>query len=153
VSDTRAPDTGRKAVPPFDSADTELIEAFTPRRRGLSTSVLLVASALVGLVVLAGIVVSVLTVSDDSTRPLIPSAPLTPISVPAAGTATPALTTTPSALPPSDQTAPPVPLLPPVTATAETVTTAPAYPREPSNSPRVRDRLHELFPRLFPENP
>jgi hypothetical protein len=177
VSDTRAPDTGRehttgalprstpdalmaaqgldwKAVPPSDSADTELIEAFAPRRRRLTTRLLLIVSAGLGLLVLVGIVVSVLTVSDDSTRPVIPQAPLTPISVPAqTQTQTPTLTTTPVVPPASDLPAPPVPPLPPVTATAETVTTAPAYPREPSNSPRVRDRLHELFPRLFPENP
>jgi hypothetical protein len=175
VSDTRAPDTGRehttgalprstpdalmaargldrRAVPPSESADTELIETFAPppRRRRLTTWLLLIVSALLGLLVLAGLVVSVLNMSDDSTRPLLPQAPLTPIST-QARTQTPTLTTTPDV--PSDLPAPPVPPLAPVTATAETVTRAPAYPREPSDSPRLRDRLHELFPRLFPENP
>jgi hypothetical protein len=172
VSDTRAPDPGRerttgalprstsdalmaaqsldwKAVPPSDSADTELIEAFAPRRRRHGARLLLIAATLLGLAVLVGIAVSVLTVSDGSTQPF---APLTPISVPAR-TATPTLTMTPVVPPASDLPAPPVRRLPLVTATAQPVTTAPAHPREPSNSRRMRDRLHELFPRLFPENP
>jgi hypothetical protein len=176
VADTRAPGTGRehstgalprstpdalmaargldwKAVPPpdHDSADTELIEVFTPKRRRLSRWLLLILGALLGLAVLVGIVVSVLTVSDDSTVPPEQFAPLTPISVPAqAPTPSPSQAApSPSVAPPSDLTVPP---LPPVTATGETVTTAPPYPHDP-NSPRMRDRLHQLFPRLFPDDP
>jgi hypothetical protein len=174
VADTRAPDTGReyptgalprsspdallaargldwKAVPPtdHDTADTELLEVVTLRQRRLGAWWLLIAAAVLGLAVLVGIAVSVLTVSDDSTQQ--PFAPLTPISVPAQA---PALTPSQAAPAPAfDQPVAPVPPLAPVTATAETVAPYPREPHERSKSPTMRERLHEMFPQLFPDDP
>jgi hypothetical protein len=106
-----------------------------------------IGAAILGLAVVAGIIVSVLTMSDESARP-VPQAPLTPISIPARTAAT-----TPQASTSDAQPAPSYAPLPPITATVQTMTTAPLLPVAPTDGARVRDRLHELFPRLFPENP
>jgi hypothetical protein len=134
VSDTRTPDD-----------DTELIEALTPKQRSPRTTLVVVVGTLLGLGVLAAIVLAVLTVSDDSDSPAIIEAPLTPTSLPTPSAQTP----TPSTTPPAVQPLPaPVLSLPPITATANTIA-----PLAPPGAPDtdVRDRLHELFPRLFPD--
>jgi hypothetical protein len=136
VSDTRTPDD-----------DTELIEALTPKQRPPRATLVVVGGTLLGLGVLAAIVAAVLTVSDDSDSPAIIEAPLTPTSLPAPS----AQTKAPSATASVDQPVPaPVFSLPPITATANTI--APTMlppPGAPDNG--VRDRLHQLFPRLFPD--
>ncbi|MET0698414.1 MAG: hypothetical protein ABWY93_02010 [Mycobacterium sp.] len=136
MSDTRTPDD-----------DTELIEALTPKQRSPRTTLVVVLGTLLGLGVLAAIVVAVLTVSDESDRPAIIEAPLTPTSLPAPS----AQTTAPSATPSEDQPVPaPVISLPPITATANTIAPTPLLP-PPGSDNGVRERLHELFPRLFPD--
>lgn len=135
-------------MPSAGDDDTELLPVVTPQRRSLATRLALIGGAVLGLAVVAGIIVSVLTMSDESTRP-VPQAPLTPISIP-----THTAMTTPEAS--TSEAAPAVPSfapLPPITATAQTMTTAPVLPVAPTDGPGVRDRLHELFPRLFPETP
>ena len=139
----------RTPVPPTGDDDTELMAAVTPAQRPLATRLALIGSAILGLVVVAGIIVSVVTMSDESTRPA-PHAPLTPISIPARSTT---VAPEPSASEAAPAPALPLAPLPPVTATAQTITTAPPLPVAATDGPRVRDRLHELFPRLFPENP
>ncbi|CAN5187111.1 hypothetical protein BH09ACT8_BH09ACT8_11780 [soil metagenome] len=134
-------------MPPPGDDDTELLTVVAPQRRPPATTLMLIGGAVLGLVAVAGIIVSVITMSDESTRP-VPQAPLTPISIPVHSTTT--VAPAPSASEAAPPPAPPLAPLPPITATAQTITTAPA---EPTGGPRVRDRLHELFPRLFPENP
>ncbi|MCV7225743.1 hypothetical protein [Mycolicibacterium komossense] len=145
----------RTPAPPAGDDDTELIPVVTPERSRLAAKLALVGGAVVGLVLVAGIIVSVLTMSGESTRSVTPEAPLTPISVPAHAATTTGETSAQLSAEPSatDTAAPSYAPLPPVTATAQTMTTAPALPVGPSGGPRVLDRLHELFPRLFPETP
>jgi hypothetical protein len=152
--------------PPQPSADEiELIEAFTPAPRRLPASLITVAGALLALAVLVAIVLSVFVVSEESTRPAFTPAPAltTPTpTTPAPTSTTPTLTPTapaPTTQPSAELPAPPAPPaslapLPPVTATAETISTAPAaLPAQPSDASEtgVRQRLHDLFPRLFPD--
>jgi hypothetical protein len=137
----------RTPVPPAGDDDTELLAVVTPARRAPATRLTVIGAAILGLAVVAGIIVSVLTMSDESARP-VPQAPLTPISIPAR-----TVTTTPQASTSDAQPAPSYAPLPPITATAQTMTTAPLLPVAPTDGSRVRDRLHDLFPRLFPETP
>jgi len=123
-----------------DAQNTALPD-FTPERRW--TSVVLGA---LGIVVLAALVIAVITVAHRSSEPTEQApAPVPPsTSAVAPSPATP----TPSA---------PMPAAPPayssVTATASTVVAPPppaVQPGEPQPKPGVRQRLHDLFPRLFP---
>jgi hypothetical protein len=132
---------------PLADDDTVLIPVVASKRRSVGGLLALIGGALLGLVAVAGIVVSVLTVSDESDRPVIKQAPLTPISAPP-HTSTPIASTVPS-----DQPVEPTesfPPLPPVTATAQTLAPQPVGP---ADGGPIRERLHQLFPRLFPENP
>ena len=114
---------------------------FTPERRW--TSVVLGA---LGIVVLAVLVIAVITVAHQSSEPTerapAPAPPST--SAVAPSPAAPTLSAPPPATPPAYSS---------VTATASTVV-APAppvmAPGEPQQKPGVRQRLHDLFPRLFP---
>ena len=147
-----------KSVPPADKPvvlpplDDDLVEEFTAHRK-VPGSVMVVAGAVAGLGVLGAIIYAVVTVSDESTRPVESPTPPNPTSVqlpaPQPTPTTPQLSPTLSA---PVAPAPPLPGLPPITATAETVTTAPPPPiLPPDPGLGVRDRLRELFPRLFPE--
>ncbi|WP_328353365.1 hypothetical protein OG976_21575 [Mycobacterium sp. NBC_00419] len=123
-------------------ADTELPD-FTPRRRW--TSVVLGA---LGIMALAALVVAVITMAHQSTEPAGPAAvPAPPVTTSAAATTT-AVVPSPSA--PADRAPPPA--FASVTATASTLAPPPAVrPGGPDPKPGVRERLHDLFPRLFPD--
>ncbi|MFN8033292.1 MAG: hypothetical protein U0Q47_08335 [Mycobacterium sp.] len=118
---------------------------FSPERRWMS--VLLGA---LGMLVLAALVAAVITVAHRSSEPAErapgPVVPSTSSVAPA-----PAMSSAPSVAP--------APATPPaystVTATASTVVVAPpappvVQPGAPEPKPGVRQRLHDLFPRLFP---
>ena len=131
-------------MPPAGDDDTELLTVVTPQRRPPATTLTLIGGAVLGLAVVAGIIVSVVTMSDESTRP-VPQAPLTPISIPAAQ---------------HDGGAGTVGVRGRTRITAGPAAThhrdgADDNHRSGGVNERsgVRDRLHELFPRLFPENP
>lgn len=102
-----------------------------------------------GIVALIVLVVSVLTVSDDSTthqpappRPSVsPTAPSPTAVAPSPTTVAPM----PSAATPSTQASPTSSAQP-----TQTASTAPAAPPAPPGP--VPRRLHRLFPRLFPAN-
>ncbi len=118
-------------------------------RRQRWTPVLLGVAALA---VLALLVAGVITVEKDSTRPaeIAPRITATAPTSAAPATRAPATTTampSPSAAP-SSSAPPPVPLAP-VTATASTMVIAPP-PTSYEPGPDVRQRLHDLFPNLFP---
>jgi hypothetical protein len=123
-----------------DAQNTALPD-FTPERRW--TSVVLAA---LGIVVLAVLVIAVITVAHQSSQPT-EQAPAPAPSSTSAVAPSPAATTTSA----------PAPTTPPtyssVTATASTVVAPPPpaiQPAEPQPKPGVRQRLHDLFPRLFP---
>jgi hypothetical protein len=114
---------------------------FTKERRWTSA----VLSAL-GIVVLAALVIAVITVAHQSSEPTerapVPAPPSTAAVAPS---------------PAAPTTSAPAPSAPPayssVTATASTVVAPPPpviQPGEPQPKPGVRQRLHDLFPRLFP---
>jgi len=124
-------------------AQNAALPDFAPERRW--TSVLLGA---LGIVVLAALVIAVITVAHQSSEP----AGRAPAQVPPSTSAV-----APSPVAPT--TSAPVPATPPayssVTATASTVVAPPPpppvmQPGEPQPKPGVRQRLHDLFPRLFP---
>jgi len=122
-------------------AQSPALPDFTPERRW--TSVLLGA---LGIVVLAALVIAVITVAHQSSE----STGRAPAPVPPS---TSAVAPSPAA----PTTSAPVPATPPayssVTATASTVVAPPPpvmQPGEPQPKPGVRQRLHDLFPRLFP---
>ena len=119
---------------------------FTPERRW--TSVVLGA---LGILVLAALVAVVITVAHRSSEPAerapAPVAPSTSVA------SSPAMSSAPPAAP--VLTAPPA--YSSVTATASTVVVAPpappvVQPGAPQPNPGVRQRLHDLFPRLFPSS-
>ena len=123
-----------------DAQNTALPD-FTPERRW--TPVVLGA---LGIVVLAALVIAVITVAHRSSQPTeqapAPAPPSTSAVAPSPATPTPSA---------------PLPVAPPayssVTATASTVVTPPPpvmQPGEPQPKPGVRQRLRDLFPRLFP---
>ena len=115
---------------------------FTVERRW--TSVLLGA---LGIVVLAGLVIAVITVSHLSSEPSAHTpAPTRPSTSEVAYSVIPAPSPSPSPSPTSP------PAYSSVTATASTVVAPPPVIQrgEPQPKPRVRQRLHDLFPRLFP---
>jgi hypothetical protein len=135
----------RQAIPtnattgPDPIADTSDPPTTRPQRRW--TTVLLGAS---GILVLVVLVAAVITMSNASSHPAEQAPPTAP-----APTSTSAVTTIPVASAP--------PALPPptswsVTATASTLATPPPpmHPGAPKPEPDVRQRLHDLFPRLFP---
>jgi hypothetical protein len=101
-----------------------------------------------GIVALIVLVVSVLTVSDDSThQPAPPRSSVAP-SAPSPTAVPPSLTAVapmPSAAPPSMPATPTSSAQP-----AQTASSAPAAPPVPAGP--VPRRLHRLFPRLFPAN-
>jgi len=128
------------AVDGYSSA----VPDFTPQRRW--TSALLGAS---GIAVLAALVNAVITVAHRSAEPTGHTGH-TPAPVPSS---TSAVAPSPAAPAPSA----PMPATPPafssVTATASTVLAPPPpvmQPGEPQPKPGVRQRLRDLFPRLFP---
>ena len=117
--------------------DTALPD-FTPERRW--TPVLLGA---LGIMVLAALVAAVITVSHRSSEPAGPApAPVPPSTSTVAFS--PAMPAPPAVAPPAYSS---------VTATASTMVAPPpqvAPPRASQPNPGVRQRLHDLFPRLFP---
>jgi cytoskeletal protein RodZ len=122
-------------------AQNAALPDFSQERRW--TSVVLGA---LGIVVLAALVIAVITVAHQS------SEPTEPVPAPAP-TSTSAVVPSPAAT----TTSAPAPTTPPtyssVTATASTVVAPPPpviQPGEPQPKPGVRQRLHDLFPRLFP---
>ena len=122
-----------------DAHNAELPD-FTVERRW--TSVLLGA---LGIVVLAGLVIAVITVSHLSSEPSAHTpAPTRPSTSEVASSVIPAPSPSPSPTSP--------PAYSSVTATASTVVAPPPVIQrgEPQPKPRVRQRLHDLFPRLFP---
>jgi hypothetical protein len=122
-------------------AESELPD-FTPQRRW--TSVVLAAA---GIVALATLVVAVITMADRSSHPA-EEAPPTPTSVVASTTAVSA----PSPSPATPEAPPPVQTFSSVTATASTLAPPPpVIPGATEPKPGVRQRLHDLFPRLFPD--
>jgi hypothetical protein len=123
-----------------DAQNTALPD-FTPQRRW--TSVVLGA---LGMVVLAAVVIAVIAVTHRSSQP-----------TEQAPTPAPPSTSAVASLPSAPTPSPPVPAAPPayssITATASTVVPPPPpvmQPGEPQPKPGVRQRLRDLFPRLFP---
>lgn len=106
-----------------------------------------------GIVVLAVLIARVIAVANDSTKPDADTenAPAPTVTSSVMATSVPATTTavpSPSAgAPPASPSAPPP--LPSVTATASTMAIPPP-PAAPEPNPDVRQRLHDLFPRIFP---
>lgn len=134
------------------TASVDGLDAVPPdvSRRQRWTPVLLGVAALA---VLGALVAGVIAVENDSTRPAenapritatAPTSAAPATRAPATTTATTTATSASSAAPP----APPVPLAP-VTATASTMVIAPP-PTSYEPGPDVRQRLHDLFPNLFP---
>jgi hypothetical protein len=113
---------------------------FTPERRWNS-----VVLGALGIVVLAVLVIAVITVAHQSSEPTerapAPAPPSTSAVAPSPAAPTPSAP--PPATPPAYSS---------VTATASTVVAPPpaTAPGEPQQKPGVRQRLHDLFPRLFP---
>src|SRR5690242_6252807 len=99
-------------------------------------------------VLLVGILLAVMLVSDDSTHPLVqpnPAPSLTPVPTPTptqAAVPTPPPVTTTDLPVPVDTVAPPTDAFQPPQVTAEMITPPPPFPR--------RWWLHNLFPQLFP---
>ncbi len=102
-----------------------------------------------GMVALATLVAAVIAMANRSAEPAGPSA----VPTPAAPT-TAAATTTAVAPSPSASVKPaPAPPFSSVTATASTLAPPPVLrPGAPEPKPGVRERLHDLFPRLFPNS-
>ena len=128
-----------------DARNTALPD-FTPERRWTSP----VLGAL-GIAVLAALVIAVLTVAHQSSEPT----ERAPAHVPPSTSPVAPSPAAPSPAAPAPST--PVPVAPPAyssaTATASTVVAPPppvVRPAEPQPKPGVRQRLHDLFPRLFP---
>lgn len=140
LDEAERPWSSSVAVPESELSD------FTPERRW--TSVLLGA---LGILALATLVVAVIGVANSSSGPA-REAPPPPVPSTAAVTTT-AATPSPSAAPrPSGAAAQP-PAYSSVTATASTVVAPPppaVQPDAPGPKPNVRQRLHDLFPRLLP---
>jgi hypothetical protein len=142
-----ADDVDRPWSAAVDAQNTALLD-FTPDRRW--TSVLLGA---LGILVLAVLVAAVITVSHRSSEPAEHAPAPVPPSTSAAASS-PAMPAPSAAAPPP---AAPAPTTPPayssVTATASTVVAPPppvVQPGPPQPKPGVRQRLHDLFPRMFP---
>lgn len=144
AADALRDDVDRPWSAGVDGQNTALPD-FTPERRW--TSVVLGA---LGIVVLAALVIAVIIVAHQSSQPTERApAPLPPSTSAVA----------PS--PPSPAPSVPVPVAPPAhssaTATASTVVPPPPpppamRPAEPQPKSGVRQRLHDLFPRLFPNS-
>jgi hypothetical protein len=98
-----------------------------------------------GILILATLVAAVVTMSHESSHPARhdrPSAPATASTV-SVNTAVPvpAPSAPPSAQPPTSWSVP---------ATASTIATPPPPPAAKKQEPSVRQRLHDMFPRLIP---
>ncbi|MCV7176367.1 hypothetical protein [Mycolicibacterium sphagni] len=110
-----------------------------PHRRWVSS----VLGAL-GILVLGVLVAAVVTVSHESSRPIGQSHPQAPAA-------------TSTTLPVSTVALAPQPSAPPspswsVAATASTLAAPPSTPAAtPKREPSVRQRLHDMFPQLFPK--
>jgi hypothetical protein len=130
--------------------DTDAAWVDGQRQRGWSDRSLVVFGGGMGIVALIVLVVSVLTVSDDSThQPAPPRSSVTP-SATAPPTATTPPTPSPTAVAPSPSVAPPpMPVTP--TPSAQPTATAPSQTAPPPvPAGVVPRRLHRLFPHLFP---
>jgi len=137
AADDQPRSAGGQATPPPD---------FTLGQRRWTT----VALAVLGIIALAALVIGVLVVSSDSTRPQVDvQAPPPPSPTTTASAVPPPMAASPSAPPPAAP-APPPELI--ATATASTIVLAPPAPDWPAPEPNpgVQQRLHDLFPRLFP---
>ena len=151
-----------------DDRTTELAD-FSGQPRAWSSVVLAVA----GIVTLAVLVICVVIVANDSTRPphvvplsvpplpttaapaptmqsSVPGSPMAPVAPPEFR---PTVTASTVAVAPSVVPAPvvPVPTGPAPVVPAPTGHPPAAAARTPAPKPSVRQRLHDLFPRLFPD--
>jgi hypothetical protein len=121
----------------------------TAAQQRLSAQVMVGGGLFVAFLVV--LVVSVIWVSDKSKHPLVQQ--ISPSPTTTAPTSRPTATAGPIPLPatttqrPLPVDTPAVEVMPPAQVTAETITPAPTPPPPP---PPLRRRLHELFPRLFP---
>jgi hypothetical protein len=100
-----------------------------------------------GVLVLGVLVAAVVTVSHESSRPTEQVRQSAPAAASAtAPVSTVALAPQPSAQPGRPNTAWSVP------ATASTLSAAPSSAPAPKREPTVRQRLHDMFPQLFPRH-
>lgn len=124
---------------PWSAAVAEETELPDFTRQPRWPSVLLAA---LGILVLAGLVAAVITMSHRPSEPV----DVDPVPVP------PSTSTSAVPPPPAAPTPAPAPAYSSVTATAATLAPPPPVlqpePTEPK--PGVRQRLHDMFPRLFP---